>query len=351
MFGKNAVSPGLCTIMLLTILLVACQSSEAIRELEILSREAMKDKSVDDGTHIIFLEKMYEYRVSHNQHRELIYFLEQFSSDFPNDPYQVYLTYLIAQTYENLGEHKLATLSYNRAIRSGPDVVVEGKSIHYLCIQALLLSEKNLLRRISLYEELLSRHGTMIDRGSIYYYLGELYEKGGFFQKSIGAFTHFLEYPGTAIPGRQLVHQQVREKLSLYSASRDWSLANRDLLVQEIRKSIRARDVQMLMNLQAKVNFFSISWLQEKSDFNSVIAFDIGRFSINTVNFSDHLEYNSNDQEAYLKTWGWSTYIPIWYLYFRKVDFPADAEFNGTWEWAGVYFGDTLQELPLNRGL
>ena len=55
---------------------------------------------------------------------------------------------------------------------------------------------------------------------------------------------------------------------------------------------------------------------------------------------ASELDPDSNAQEAYLETWGWSYYrIRTWYLYFRKVHFPADPEINGHWEWAGIYFG------------
>ncbi|MCI6442425.1 MAG: tetratricopeptide repeat protein, partial [Spirochaetia bacterium] len=46
--------------------------------------------------------------------------------------------------------------------------------------------------------------------------------------------------------------------------------------------------------------------------------------------------------EAYLRTTGWSNYVNVWYLYFRKVNFPADPEIHGRWEWAGIYYGEKL---------
>jgi hypothetical protein len=49
---------------------------------------------------------------------------------------------------------------------------------------------------------------------------------------------------------------------------------------------------------------------------------------------------SASGNEATLKTTGWNFRPPIWYLYFRRVDFPADPEINGQWEWAGVYFGE-----------
>jgi hypothetical protein len=50
----------------------------------------------------------------------------------------------------------------------------------------------------------------------------------------------------------------------------------------------------------------------------------------------------SNDREAYLRSTGWNYRIPTWYFYFRRVEYPADPESNGAWEWAGVFFGEKL---------
>ena len=62
----------------------------------------------------------------------------------------------------------------------------------------------------------------------------------------------------------------------------------------------------------------------------------------NRIRYSSELDGASNPNEAYLRTWGWSTYVSVWYLYFRKVDFPIDPEIHGRWEWAGIYFGEML---------
>jgi hypothetical protein len=60
------------------------------------------------------------------------------------------------------------------------------------------------------------------------------------------------------------------------------------------------------------------------------------------IYFEDKLDKDSNSREAYLKTWGWTQHITTWYLYFRKIYFPADPEIHGRWEWAGIYYGQKL---------
>ena len=63
----------------------------------------------------------------------------------------------------------------------------------------------------------------------------------------------------------------------------------------------------------------------------------------NKIHCADGLDPSSTPTEAYFRTWGWSNrYVTVWYLYFRKVNFPSDPSVHGRWEWAGIYFGEKL---------
>jgi hypothetical protein len=62
----------------------------------------------------------------------------------------------------------------------------------------------------------------------------------------------------------------------------------------------------------------------------------------NTIEYQARLDSSSNAGEAYLRTWGWSQYLSVWYLYFRTIYFPSDPEIHGRWEWAGIYYGEKL---------
>jgi hypothetical protein len=91
----------------------------------------------------------------------------------------------------------------------------------------------------------------------------------------------------------------------------------------------------------AKVNFFTMSWEQTENPKTEVQFIDhFNDFLGSRVWCSPNVDRDSNEQEAYLKTTGWSYRIQTWYLYFRKVYFPADPEKHGQWEWAGIYFGE-----------
>jgi len=121
---------------------------------------------------------------------------------------------------------------------------------------------------------------------------------------------------------------------------KNWTMESLDQLVNVIKEALWARDARKLTRYRAKVNFFAVSWEEEQTEADIEFIADIGSFMWNKIYYADALDSDSNNREAYLRTWGWSYRITTWYLYFRKIDFPADPEIHGEWEWAGIYFGD-----------
>ena len=100
-------------------------------------------------------------------------------------------------------------------------------------------------------------------------------------------------------------------------------------------------DSRQLGRYQAKVNFFARSWGQGDLDNANLSIFSLSYFMQgNRIRYADKLDDSSNSTEAFLRTWGWHQYLSTWYLYFRKIYFPADPEIHGRWEWAGIYYGE-----------
>ena len=86
-----------------------------------------------------------------------------------------------------------------------------------------------------------------------------------------------------------------------------------------------------------------MSWKQDEMDPKAQEAFSMKKWMRgNRVQCNAELDADSNSDEAYLRTWGWNQYVPTWYLYFRKVNFPLDPDIHGNWEWAGIYMGEKL---------
>ena len=101
-----------------------------------------------------------------------------------------------------------------------------------------------------------------------------------------------------------------------------WTFESLPALEAAVKKAIRNYDWRSLDKYRAKVNFFSMSWKQDEMDPNAQEEFSMRNFMRgNRVRYNKELDADSTSSEAYLRTWGWSQYVSVWYLYFRKVNF------------------------------
>ncbi len=270
-------------------------------------------------------------------------FLTTYVERFPNDPFNSYYLFIVGQNYLSMKARPMAALYFERVLKNHPDILIRGDSIHYICLNALIDLVEEPEYRVNYYKELIARFGDRIDQGTTVYSLAKTYEQLGEWDQAIQSYQKFLKYPDTVITGHPDAYRNVRDMLEFANSSRGWAMEDLNDLIDTIKNAIRNRNVRELERYRAKVNFFAMSWEQEESDANSQVIFDLGTFLRNSkVGYSPTLDIDSNATEAYLRTWGWSYRIRTWYLYFRKIRFPADPEINGRWEWAGIYFGEKL---------
>ena len=137
------------------------------------------------------------------------------------------------------------------------------------------------------------------------------------------------------------------EKVLFFYSAKDWLVPDLNVLVSGVREAIATKNLARLNKLKAKVNFFAEGWNQQAPSGDALpgeaTEFNVAGYLFGSmVHMDPALAPFSTDQDAYLKTTGWNFRPPTWYLYFRKVDFPANPDVNGQWEWAGIYFGEQL---------
>ncbi|ADK81960.1 tetratricopeptide repeat protein [Sediminispirochaeta smaragdinae] len=275
-------------------------------------------------------------------HRELLnLFLTTYVEKHPKDPFNAYYLLIVAQQYKQNGATPFAAHYYERILRNYSDLLVRGKSVHYLCLTNLIEIGGSADAMVSYYKELLSRFEKEIDKGPIYYYLAKAYEELGEWDLSMQAYRQFLQYPESQVPGVPNAIAKVRPIVEFYEyKNKDWTAETLDDLVEKVTYAIRVRNPRLLAKYRAKVDFFAVSWEQEKVPADTEFLAGLGGFMTQRIHYETKLDADSNSQEAYLWTSGWSYRIRTWYLYFRKIHFPADPEIHGRWEWAGIYFGD-----------
>jgi len=271
-------------------------------------------------------------------------FLTTYVEKYPNDPFNAYYLFITAQNYMNSEAYPFAAHYYERILKNYPDLLVQGKSIHYFCLKNLLKLIEEPEIKVNYYKELIARFSDEIDKGITYYQLAKTYENIGEWELAIQAYNNFLNYPDTVIPGNSKAFEEVKAMVDFYNYDgKDWTMESLEELVKNIRSAILSRSSRRLQNYMAKVNFFTMTWEQGESfKQEQGLLENISDFLVPGVWCYSELDKDSNEREAYLKTTGWSYRIRTWYLYFRKIHFPADPEKHGQWEWAGIYFGEKI---------
>jgi tetratricopeptide (TPR) repeat protein len=320
---------------------------EANRETRALFALLAQEKEVGENRFIL-IQQIANRLLAANQKEKLVLFLTTYVAEYPEDPYNAYYLGIVAAAYLDMQAAPMAVQYYQRILRNYPDLMVSGASLHFRCLQELLRLVQDPRERIGYYKELISRFSDSIDSGVNYYFLAKAYEDIGDWEQAMRVYQKFLNYPESEIPGFPRAHAKIREKVDFYYSDKSWTVDNLEHLVSEIREALQTHNIRQLAKYRAEANFFSMSWTQQDAasgeELEAPGSFDLGTLGAflqsSRVIADDQLDVYSNSGEAYLRTTNWNYYIPTWYLYFRKVDYPPDPEINGRWEWAGIYLGE-----------
>ena len=278
------------------------------------------------------------------EYGRLTVFLTGLVTERPADPYASWYLFAAASVYDLEGSSPVAALYYDRVIKDYPDLMVDGQSLHYRCLRRLIEAVASPERRIGYYQDLITRFPDSMAEGSVFFLLAKEYERVGDWDLAVKSYAKYLPYFGSSIPGYPDAFQYARNIVDFYNSPKDWTYEDLGALVGKVKAALAAGDSYKLRSYRAKVNFFAMSWHQDETEGNSQVPFDFAEFMSNGRIYSaEALDPSSGARDAYLKTWGWSERISTWYLYFRKIYFPADPEIHGRWEWAGIYFGEKMQ--------
>lgn len=279
--------------------------------------------------------------------REILFLTTHVESN-PADIFNAYYLSLVADAYRDARAVPFAVHYYRRILGNHADLLVQGRSVHLYCLQELISLDTNPANRIAYYKELISRFGDQVEHlGSAYFSMARSYEELGEWEQAIQSYQRYLDYPDPEIPGVANATRIAAEKVLFFYSAKDWLVADLGTLVDGVREAISTRNLARLNRLKARVNFFAEGWDQQTPSKEGLAA-EAAEFNIGGYLFSSNVRIDpalasfSTDQDAYLKTTNWNFRPPTWFMYFRKVDFPANPDVNGQWEWAGIYFGEKL---------
>jgi tetratricopeptide (TPR) repeat protein len=280
-------------------------------------------------------------------------FLTEYVDQNPTDPYLAHYLFVVAENYRQAGATAFALREYSRVLASTSDILEEGRSIHEQSLFHLVQLEPSASKRREHFEELKARFQYKMVTPDLYYSWGRTAETLGLWDEALLAYNRFLQFPDPTVAGDPKASQRIRSLVDISQTDRAWVRQDLNELVAQVKRAVSNSETQLMETLRAKVGFFTLSW--DNTDLTDTLteAFDIRVFlkdlvlqansgTGNDVRFEPALDPLSNDREAYLRSTGWNYRIPTWYFYFRRVEYPADPESNGAWEWAGVFFGEKL---------
>lgn len=337
-------------LAVLTFSLFSCQKLDSERQTVMETQKQLEnlleDASLTGEQKYAIVKQMSNNLLQTGDYQGTILFLNDWVENNPDDKYNAYWLLMTAYSYLSQNAEPFAEYYFDRILRQYPDLLVKGKSIHFICLQNLIQISKTPKNRIKYFNDLINRFPNDINTTELYLRLAKEYEKDSQWDMALRACQLFLQQPDATtiqIAGEPDAYKDARHLLDLYNSDKDWTFESLEELESAVKKAIRNYDWRKLDKYKSKVNFFSMSWRQDEADPNSQTEFSMHDFMRgNRIRYADALDESSNENEAYLRTWGWSTYVNTWYLYFRKVNFPLDPDINGNWEWAGIYFGNKL---------
>ena len=270
----------------------------------------------------------------------LIQFLSERTINNPADPYNGYYFLMIAYAFIQQNSEPIAALYFDIIVNNYPDLIINDESIHLICLRHLINLNNNPQRQVWYYKELISRFPEKIDMGTAYFMLGQACEKVADWNGAIQAYTNYLPFPGTIIPGFPNSEQYARQQVDFSRSPKDWTFESLAALRAVVQYALDSGNARTLMSYQSKVNFEVRSWQQTEIENPRMTTFNISHFMGHRIRYDPELDASSNATEAFLRTTGWTQSLNTWYLYFRKIRFPQDPEIHGRWEWAGIYYGE-----------
>lgn len=314
---------------------------ENINKMSIL----LQNENLSPEGRYAIIKKIATTLLANNRHSELVVYLTDWVDRNPNDKFNAYWLLMVAHSYMQCNADPMAEFYFERIIKNYQDLIIEGQSVHFLCLENLIKISQNPDSRIKYFNQLISHFPSNVSITEMYIRLAREYETIGEWTKALKTYNMFLEQPDAAtiqIADIPDAYNYARTLIDFNKSPKNWTFPSLAALESAIREAIYRYQPKKLDRYRSKVNFFAVSWKQDENASTGQVDFSMANYMHgNRITCDKQLTPGPTTNEAYLRTRGWTT-MPVWYFYFREVNFPADPDIHGTWEWAGIYIGDML---------
>lgn len=344
---KTAIIP-LFTII--TIFFTSCinkndiTNNNYVEEIKQMSHILENSELSSEATYAI-VNKIASTLLKNNKHPQLITYLTDWVNKHPGDRFNAYWLLMVAHSYMETNSEPMAEFYFERIVKNYKDLEIHGQSIHFLCFENLIKINKNPTSRIKYFNQLINRFPSRISITEMYVRLAREYETIGDWTKALRTYKMFLDQPDAAtiqISDIPDAYNYAKNLIDFNKSPKNWTFKTLAELEKAIKDAIYRYQPKKLDTYRSKVNFFAVSWKQDENATSGQVDFSMANYMHgNRITCDKSLVPGPTPNEAYLRTTGWKT-MPVWYFYFREVNFPADPEIHGTWEWAGIYIGDML---------
>ena len=308
-------------------------------------KQLLTSENLSDEARYGIIKKISTTLLSQKQHTQLIVYLTDWVETHPQDKFNAYWLLMVAHSYMQTNADPMAEFYFERIIKNYPDLEVEGQSIHFLCLENLIKISRNSDSRIKYFNQLINRFPSSVSITEMYMRLAREYENIGEWTKALRTYNMFLEQPDAAsiqITDIPDAYNYAKTLIDFNSSPKDWTFRSLASLETAIKEAIFRYQPNRLDAIRSKVNFFAVSWKQDENASTGQVDFSMANYMHgNRISYDKELIPGPTPNEAYLRTTGWTT-MPTWYFYLREVNFPADPDIHGRWEWAGIYIGDML---------
>ncbi|MCI6443279.1 MAG: tetratricopeptide repeat protein, partial [Spirochaetia bacterium] len=258
----------------------------------------LEKPELNSETRYAVVNRIANNMLSVKDYTSLICFLTDWVEKHGDDPYNAYWLLMTAYAYLENDAEPVAEYYFERIINNYNDLMVQGKSIHFVCLQHLIQISESPANRITYFNQLISRFPNNVSTTELFYRLALEYEKEGEWKQAIRSFTQYLDQDDAAtlqITGYPNAYLSTKQLIDFSNSSKDWTFESLDALVAAVKKGISSYNYRALDKYKSKVNFFAMSWRQVETDVNAQESFSMRSFMRgNRIRYSAELDPSSS---------------------------------------------------------